>query len=230
MNIVNLAVGDDVRARTMQVERFYFDEAALLEQNEYQAWLELLAEDLVYTMPQREFADRRANHALDAVGAHGLHDTKATLARRATWLLGPPTPENPRPFRRYLVTNVRVMGESEAGIEAHSKFLLWQVRQPRKGRDIHRSPRRPAQGHERRAADRPAADSARRPDPAEGADDLLLSSPECLWTRWTDRGVGAGTGSAGARPSASSWSGAASVGTTAAAALRQYGFSARWSW
>lgn len=126
MAMVNLAVEDDVRVRTMQVERFYYDEAALLEQSDYTSWLELVAEDVVYTMPQREFADRRTNHALDAVGAHSLSDDKGSLARRAKWLLGPPTPEAPPPFRRYLITNVRVMGESDAGIEAHSKFLLWE--------------------------------------------------------------------------------------------------------
>lgn len=126
MTMVNRAVEDDVRTRTMQIERFYYDEAALLEEHDYTAWLELLAEDAVYTMPQREFADRRTNRALDAVGAHSLSDDKVTLARRAKWLLGPPTPEHPHPFRRYLITNVRVMGESDAGIEAHSKFLLWE--------------------------------------------------------------------------------------------------------
>ena len=141
----------------MQVERFYFDEAALLEQNEYQAWLELLAEDVVYTMPQREFADRRANHALDAVGAHAPGRHKATLARRATWLLGPPTPENPRPFRRHLVTNVRVMGESEAGIETHSKFLLWEFSPQGKGATFIGAREDLLSRHQRRPPDHPPA-------------------------------------------------------------------------
>ena len=56
----------------LDIERFLFEEAALLDRHEYREWLSLFTEDLVYQMPVT------TNHHEQAVGA--------------------PPPPGPRPF------------------------------------------------------------------------------------------------------------------------------------
>lgn len=125
----------ELQSVTFEVDRFYSDESELLERGDYTAWAELLDDDIVYTMPQSEFVDRRVNRELDYIGAHSFDEDKVSIQNRINWLLGGPTPEVPATMRRMLVTNVRVLAVHEAGnvVDTHSKFLLWEMRS--NGRD-----------------------------------------------------------------------------------------------
>lgn len=122
-----------LRELTFEIERFYYDEAALIEAGDYQGWAKLLADDIRYAMPQTEFVDRRVNRDLDFIGAHSFDEDKRSIMNRIAWLAVRPTPEVPPPKRRMLVTNVRVLREVEDGADACSAFLLWELRSSGRG-------------------------------------------------------------------------------------------------
>ena len=77
----------ELQSVTFEVDRFYSDESELLERGDYTAWAELLDDDIVYTMPQSEFVDRRVNRELDYIGAHSFDEDKVSIQNRINWLL-----------------------------------------------------------------------------------------------------------------------------------------------
>jgi ethylbenzene dioxygenase beta subunit len=122
------AVDDVLLAR---IERFYRLEARLLDEERYDEWYELLADDLFYWMPLRENRFRRDGRAPFDPEAMALFDEcKADIAIRIgrlksnlVWTEDPPT------RHVYIVTGVeafetRVQGE----YEVHSTFVQYRNR------------------------------------------------------------------------------------------------------
>jgi len=117
--------------RQHEVEQFLYAEAALLDAHDYQAWLELFADDAHYFMPirrtrmsrdlEREFT-RRDEMAW-------FNDSKLLLAGRIAKLQsGRSWAEDPPSRTRHLVTNVRVVGDDGAELEVRSNFHLYRTR------------------------------------------------------------------------------------------------------
>lgn len=110
-----------------EVVAFLHVEAQLLDDRDFDGWLQLLHEELVYRMPVRatrpegqgpEFSD----------DMHHFDDTRRTLAMRVDRLKsGDAWAEVPPSRTRHFVTNVRVRDEGDS-IEARSNLLLARTR------------------------------------------------------------------------------------------------------
>jgi 3-phenylpropionate/cinnamic acid dioxygenase small subunit len=114
-----------------EVEQFYFDEASLLDDRKLEDWIELIADDGVYSLSLHEKLLYRASPS----GPEADHteivytDDKEFMRVRVRRLLETPLAhaEKPPSVTRRLITNVRAQA-SPAGIEATSNFLVFQAR------------------------------------------------------------------------------------------------------
>ena len=117
-----------------EVEQFLFQEAALLDARDYEAWIALVSEDIEYRMPiTPRWSDRPGASVDTAPQMHfeddfqGLRARVIRLGAKAAWS------EQPPPLTRRMVTNVRVYPrEGQAGVdselEVRSNFLLARTR------------------------------------------------------------------------------------------------------
>ncbi|MFJ1709598.1 3-phenylpropionate/cinnamic acid dioxygenase subunit beta [Kitasatospora sp. NPDC088346] len=122
-----------------QVEQFYYEEAALLDDGRYADWLDLLADDLDYWMPTRTNRLRRQQAlAVAARGEAAFYDeTKESLAWRIRRFdSGMAWAEDPPSRTRHLVTNVMVghidpaehAEFTENDLHVRSAFLVYRNR------------------------------------------------------------------------------------------------------
>ena len=94
-----------------EIEDFLYAEADLLDEREYDAWLDLLTDDIVYWMPMRKnvsFENRdRETTAEDDLA--WFHDDKETLTKRVRQLqTGIHWADEPISRVSHLVTNIRL--------------------------------------------------------------------------------------------------------------------------
>ncbi|HEX5049102.1 MAG TPA: 3-phenylpropionate/cinnamic acid dioxygenase subunit beta [Gammaproteobacteria bacterium] len=94
-----------------EIEDFFFNEADLLDERDYDRWLELLAEDIVYWMPMRKNVSYANRH--DDVTAENdiawFHDDKDTLRKRVKQIqTGIHWADEPISRVSHLITNVRL--------------------------------------------------------------------------------------------------------------------------
>ncbi|MFD4503635.1 aromatic-ring-hydroxylating dioxygenase subunit beta [Streptomyces sp. NPDC058457] len=122
-----------------EVEQFYYEEAALLDDGRYTDWLELLADDLDYWVPTRTNRLRRQQTL--AVAARGeaafFDETKESLAWRIRRFdSGMAWAEDPPSRTRHLVANVMVRHHDPAenpeftadDLQVRSAFLVYRNR------------------------------------------------------------------------------------------------------
>ncbi len=121
------------------LERFYFYEARLLDNRQYQQWLALVSQDIRYTVPARtnplvDNRERGEEHMIsverelertDSTGCPVREETFVHLALRVeraykinSWA------ENPPARTRRIVGNIELMSESAKGLEVWSNFHL----------------------------------------------------------------------------------------------------------
>lgn len=121
-------VDDALLAR---IERFYRLEARLLDEERYDAWYELLADDLFYWMPLRQNRFRRDPRPEIAPDNMAMFDECkadiavriARLASNLVWTEDPPT------RHVYLISNVEAFMAGKAGeFEVHSTFVQYRNR------------------------------------------------------------------------------------------------------
>ena len=118
----------DPRTRYNSVCEFLFLEAGHLDNGRYEEWNDLLADDIVYRVPEAEFVDR-PNRSLDDFGAHHFDEDKRSITNRVTYLMsGLNSSDMPRLRRARLITNIRIASQSGAEMDVHSNFLLMQYR------------------------------------------------------------------------------------------------------
>jgi 3-phenylpropionate/cinnamic acid dioxygenase small subunit len=116
----------------LEIERYYYMEAEMLDDHRYGEWLELFSDDARYRMPTRtNRALRDQGRDVSAEGELSLFDDdKKTLGWRVRqfeslshWA------ENPRSRTRHLITNVRLaFAKANHDIEAKSNFLCYRNR------------------------------------------------------------------------------------------------------
>ncbi|MFI1353062.1 3-phenylpropionate/cinnamic acid dioxygenase subunit beta [Streptomyces sp. NPDC020898] len=122
-----------------EVEQFYYEEAALLDDGRYADWLDLLADDLDYWMPTRSNRLRRQQAlSVAARGEAAFYDeTKESLAWRIRRFdSGMAWAEDPPSRTRHLVTNVLVRHVDPADnpeftaddLSVRSAFLVYRNR------------------------------------------------------------------------------------------------------
>lgn len=117
-----------------EVEEFLHLEADLLDQRCFDAWLALLADDLVYFMPQRRNVrygtHAEAENTRQGEGISWFDEDRWTLTKRVEQIqTGIHYAEEPLSRTTHLVSNVRVTGRPAADEVAVScRFLVHQNR------------------------------------------------------------------------------------------------------
>lgn len=117
--------------RQYEVERFYYDEAALLDAHRYEEWLALFTDDSHYFMPiRRTRMQRELDKEFTQPGEMAFFDdSKELLAGRVAKLQsGRSWAEDPPSRTRHLITNVRVMRDDGHELEVESNFHLYRTR------------------------------------------------------------------------------------------------------
>jgi biphenyl 2,3-dioxygenase beta subunit len=127
-------IGADALARIVlqvQVEQFYYDEAALLDAHTYDAWVELFTEDTHYFMPIRRTMSRRelAKEFTKPGEMAFFDDDLETLRGRVRKLAsGTAWAEDPPSRTRHIITNVRIVESLDGEFTVESNVLLYRTR------------------------------------------------------------------------------------------------------
>jgi biphenyl 2,3-dioxygenase beta subunit len=114
-----------------EVERFYTEEAALLDHLRFEEWVELFTDDASYFMPIRRTVPRRnlGNEFTKPGEMAYFDDDKATLVGRVQKLgTGTAWAEDPPSRTRHLVTNVRIVEDSGTELTVETAFHLYRTR------------------------------------------------------------------------------------------------------
>lgn len=117
--------------RQVEVERFYYDEAALLDAHQYDDWLALFADDATYFMPLRRTRMlRELEFEFTQPGEMAFfNDTKDLLAGRVAKLnTGRSWSEDPPSRTRRLITNIRIVSDDGHELVVESNFMLYRTR------------------------------------------------------------------------------------------------------
>ena len=106
-------------ALQQQVEQFLYHEAALLEQRDFEGWLELLTDDVEYWIPNRAQESDRADDAVIS------YEDRTALRARAIRMNHPMNPtQMPAPRTKYFISNVMPGGREESELDVVSSLLL----------------------------------------------------------------------------------------------------------
>ena len=134
MTLEKESIGSDRLAAMFtqhEVERFLYDEAALLDEKRFSEWLDLFAEDAHYFMPLRRTRSRRElGQEFTQPGEMAwFDDPKFVLAGRVAKLAsGTAWAEDPPSRTRHIVTNVRVLADDGTELQIESNFHLYRTR------------------------------------------------------------------------------------------------------
>ena len=115
-----------------EIEQFLYMEAELLDERRWSEWLDLIARDIHYHMPQRrnvKFGEQHRENTDAESEISWFDEGYATLAGRVRQLnTGIHWSEEPFSRVRHIVSNVQVLDTH--GDEAHvrSRFFVWQNR------------------------------------------------------------------------------------------------------
>lgn len=119
------------------IGEFFAAEYDLLDRRELTAWLDLFAEDAVYTVPlQRnvKFDERQKENMLGELDTAWFADTKDTLLQRVEQIqTGVHWAEEPLSRSAHLVTNVRIVARTPAGgtaqtVSTRCRILVYRNR------------------------------------------------------------------------------------------------------
>jgi biphenyl 2,3-dioxygenase beta subunit len=114
-----------------EVERFYYREANLLDDREFEEWVALFSEDTHYFMPiRRTRSKRELDKEFTEPGEMAFFDdNKFFLQGRVTKLLsGTAWAEDPPSRTRHIITNVVVDEDRGDELDVRSNFLLYRTR------------------------------------------------------------------------------------------------------
>ena len=114
-----------------EVERFYYDEAALLDAHRYDEWLALFTDDAHYFMPIRRTRTlREMDKEFTRPGEMAFFDdTRMLLAGRIAKLkTGRSWAEDPPSRTRHLITNIRIVKDDGRSLEVESNFHVYRTR------------------------------------------------------------------------------------------------------
>ena len=113
----------DPRQRSAVVE-FLYEEAALLDEGNFQEWFDLLTEDIQYQIPTRTTQDRDAESAFSDRSFHMNEDYSSLKARIDRIETEYAWSENPAPRTLRLVNNVIVEPHDE-GIDTRDNVVVF---------------------------------------------------------------------------------------------------------
>ena len=115
-----------------EIERFLYDEAAMLDERRFSDWGDLLAEDIHYHMPIRrnvKFGEQDRENTSSESEISWFDEGKRTLMGRVRQMnTGVHWPEEPFSRVRHIITNVRVLAVDGDEVEVSSNFFVWSNR------------------------------------------------------------------------------------------------------
>jgi 3-phenylpropionate/cinnamic acid dioxygenase small subunit len=118
---------DDVRH--LQAHQFLVDEAYLLDAQQYDAWLDILTDDIRYVMPVRVTTARGAGFDTSPGMAHFDEDKYSLGQRVARFATEHAWTEDPPSRLRHFITNVRAFEcDEDAELLVESAELLFRSR------------------------------------------------------------------------------------------------------
>jgi 3-phenylpropionate/cinnamic acid dioxygenase small subunit len=116
----------------LQIEDFLWYEADLLDEHQYDEWLDLFTDDASYWMPiRRNVASREMNTELTTEGPElsWYSDDKPTLEKRVRQIqTGVHWAEEPFSRVTHMVSNIRVLGWDGKEAKVRSRFLFYRNR------------------------------------------------------------------------------------------------------
>ncbi|SRR5579884_1065007 len=118
----------------LEVERLLYLEARLLDEHDYERWLDLYTEDTRYWIPIREtwLGAPEPGEAEDSLAVPHVDEDKQGLRERVKRLQsGVAHAETPPSRTRHHISNVEVWEGDGDEVEVYSNFLLFQGRRER---------------------------------------------------------------------------------------------------
>jgi 3-phenylpropionate/cinnamic acid dioxygenase small subunit len=113
---------------TAECARFLYTEAERLDHQEFQLWLDSLAEDLLYLMPIRVTRGPEARHMEFSTTGFHMKDTFASMKMRVARLYTEHAyAEDPPSRTQRLVTNVRADPLADGEYDVRSNFLCYRA-------------------------------------------------------------------------------------------------------
>jgi 3-phenylpropionate/trans-cinnamate dioxygenase beta subunit len=149
-----------------EIEQFLYLEAALLDERRLREWLDLLAEDVEYTLDTNSLAQFRSSPGWAPPTTYIFHEDKYQLERRVARVeTGQAWAEEPASRTRHFVTNVRILAQSDDELVVGCNYLVHRASKARSSQ-LHRHPARHApRSHprwRRNLPDRPPSPRTRR--------------------------------------------------------------------
>ena len=118
---------------TREIEEFLYDEAELLDDRQFEAWLDLLSDDIRYWMPMRrnvKFDNQEHENTREQQDMSWFDEGKETLTQRVKQILtGVHWAEEPLSRVRHLISNVRLTHIAPDEVQVSSRFLIYRNRQ-----------------------------------------------------------------------------------------------------
>lgn len=118
-------------------EDFLYEEAALLDDGQLRAWLELLAADIDYRVPRRVTRERGAEESEFSEDSYLYRDDYGTLSTRVrrlekeyAWA------ENPPSRTRRLVSNVRITDVTDGAYTLENNLLVFRSQRDQRDHDL----------------------------------------------------------------------------------------------
>lgn len=117
---------------TREIEAFLYDEAELLDERRFEAWLDLFTDDVRYWMPMRrnvKFGEQERENTREQQDMNWFDEGKETLTQRVKQLLtGVHWAEEPLSRVCHMVSNVRLMHATPTEVQVKSRFLVYRNR------------------------------------------------------------------------------------------------------
>jgi 3-phenylpropionate/cinnamic acid dioxygenase small subunit len=115
-----------------EIERFLFHEAELLDERRFSEWIDLIADDMHYFVPQRrnvKFGEQERENSDPESEISWFDEGKATLAGRVRQInTGLHWAEEPLSRVCHMVTNVEVLSVQGDEVKVKSRFLVYRNR------------------------------------------------------------------------------------------------------
>ena len=115
-----------------EIENFLYHEAELLDERRYSDWIELIADDIHYYMPQRrnvKFGEQHRENSDPESEISWFDEGKATLAGRVRQLnTGLHWAEEPPSRVCHVVCNVQILDVQGDAVKVKSRFIVYRNR------------------------------------------------------------------------------------------------------
>ncbi len=115
-----------------EIEEFLFAEAELLDERQFEAWLDLLTDDMRYWMPMRrnvKFGEQERENTREQQDMSWFDEGKDTLSQRVRQILtGVHWAEEPLSRVCHMVSNVQLLNATPDEVSVKCRFLVYRNR------------------------------------------------------------------------------------------------------